>query len=217
MSREILLAIRDDARAAEASVEALLARLESALAAGGPDVALAPEKAAPELSGGLAWGAKVSPTFRERVRWIAADLELDPDDLMACMAWESGRSFRPDVKNMAGSGATGLIQFMPSTARGLGTSVEALAEMTAEDQLNFVWKYFAPQKGRLKSLADVYMCILWPKAVGKPDDYALFTGGVAYRQNAGLDTDKDGKVTKREAARKVMGLLEEGRRPGNIG
>jgi soluble lytic murein transglycosylase-like protein len=37
---------------------------------------------------------------------------------MACMAWESGRSFRPDVKNMAGSGATGLIQFMPTTAAG---------------------------------------------------------------------------------------------------
>lgn len=217
MSREILLAIRDDARAAEASLEALLARLESALALSGPDVAPVPDKPTPAPAEGLAWGAKVSPTFRERVRWIAEDLELDADDLMACMAWESGRSFRPDVKNMAGSGATGLIQFMPATARGLGTSVEALAAMTAEDQLNFVWKYFAPFKGRLKSLADVYMAILWPKAVGKSDDYAVFTGGVAYRQNAGLDTDKDGKVTKREAARKVMGLLEEGLRPGNVG
>lgn len=45
----------------------------------------------------------------------------------------------------------------------------------------------------------------------------LFTGGIAYSQNAGLDTNKDGKVTKREAAAKVMGLLEEGLRPGNVG
>jgi hypothetical protein len=68
----------------------------------------------------LAWGARVSPTFRSKVRLVAADLGVRPDDLMACMAWESGRSFRPDVANMAGSGAVGLIQFMPSTAAAAG-------------------------------------------------------------------------------------------------
>lgn len=202
MSRDVLEAVKVD-------LTALLRRVEAALEA-------TDDAPAAILPGGLAWGAKVSPTFRDRVRWIAEDLELDPNDLMACMAWESGRSFRPDVKNMAGSGATGLIQFMPSTARGLGTTTDELAAMTAEDQLNFVWKYFSPYKGRLKSLPDIYMAILWPKGVGQPDDYALFTGGVAYRQNAGLDTNKDGRVTKREAAAKVMGLLAEGLRPGNV-
>lgn len=204
MSTDTLESIRAD-------FAALLGRLDALLDDG------AAEAGEPPAAAGnvLAWGAKVSPVFRDRVRWIAEDLDLDANDLMACMAWESGRSFRPDVKNMAGSGATGLIQFMPTTARALGTTVEALAAMTAEDQLNFVWKYFKPYKGRLKSLSDIYMAILWPKAVGQPDDYALFTGGVAYRQNAGLDTNKDGKVTKREAAAKVMGLLDEGRRPGN--
>lgn len=177
---------------------------------------------APPTPAVLAWGAKVSPTFRDRVRFIAEDLDIgpapgrpEPNWLMTCMAWESGRSFRPDVKNMAGSGATGLIQFMPTTARTLGTSVEKLAAMTAEDQLNFVWKYFRPYDGRLRSLADVYMAILWPAAVGKPDSFALFTGGVAYRQNAGLDVDKDGRVTKAEAAAKVAALLPEGLKPGN--
>lgn len=170
----------------------------------------------------LAWGAKVSSVFRDRVRWIAEDLDIgpapgrsEPNWLMTCMAWESGRSFRPDVKNMAGSGATGLIQFMPTTARALGTSVEKLAAMSAEDQLNFVWKYFRPYDGRLRSLADVYMAILWPAAVGKPDGFALFTGGIAYRQNAGLDVNKDGRVTKAEAAAKVAALLPEGLKPGN--
>jgi hypothetical protein len=166
--------------------------------------------------GAMAWGAKVSATFRERVRWIADTLELSADDLMACMAWESGRTFSPSIKNMAGSGATGLIQFMPSTAKGLGTTTAKLAAMTAEDQLNFVYKYFRPWKGKLKSLSDVYMAILWPKAVGKPDDYALFTGGVAYRQNAGLDTNKDGKVTKAETAAKLYAMRAEGLRPENV-
>lgn len=202
MTRQVLELIRDD-------LESLLSRVESALAA-------LDAPAAPTTTAAIAWGAKVSQAFRDRVRWIGTDLGLDPNHLMACIAWESGRSFRPDVKNMAGSGATGLIQFMPSTAKALGTSVEALAAMTAEDQLNEVWKYFKPYKGKLKTLSDVYMAILWPKGVGQPEDYPLFTGGITYRQNAGLDVDKDGVVTKREAASKVAKLLSEGLQPNNL-
>jgi hypothetical protein len=173
-------------------------------------------QAAPTGPQPLCWGAKVSQTFRDRVRWIAETLELSPDDLMACMAWESGRSFSPSVRNMAGSGATGLIQFMPSTAKALGTTTDELARMSAEDQLNFVYRYFRPWKGRLTSLADCYMAILWPAAVGKPDDYALFTGGIAYRQNAGLDANKDGRVTKAETAAKLYAMRAEGLRQENV-
>ncbi len=39
---------------------------------------------------------------------------------MAAMAFESARTFSADIVNKA-SGATGLIQFMPKTAEGLGT------------------------------------------------------------------------------------------------
>lgn len=158
----------------------------------------------------IAWGTKVSPTFKERVMWIGETLEVNPDYLMACMAWETGEKFTPNVKNMAGSGATGLIQFMPSTARALGTTTADLAKMTAEDQLNYVYKYFRPFKGRLNNLGDVYMAILWPKGVGKPDDYVLFSTGVTYRQNAGLDINKDHKVTRAETIRKVKDKLAKG-------
>lgn len=198
--------------AAKRAVEALEALLAREVA---NDAAAPPTPASAPAIRPLAWGAKVSAVFRDRVRWIGEDLEFEPDWLMAAIAWESGRSFRSDVKNMAGSGATGLIQFMPATARGLGTTTEALAKLTPEDQLNFVWKYFAPFKGRIRSLADLYMAILWPKGVGQPDSYVLFDKGkqpTAYRQNAGLDADKDGKVTRRETVAKVAALLDEGRR-----
>jgi hypothetical protein len=59
---------------------------------------------------------------------------------MAAMAFETGGSFSPAVPNKAGSGAVGLIQFMPSTAKGLGTSTEALKKMSAVQQLDFVKK-----------------------------------------------------------------------------
>lgn len=168
----------------------------------------------------IAWGAKVSPEFKARVLWIADSLGCSPDDLMACMAWESGETFRASTKNMAGSGATGLIQFMPSTAKALGTTTQALAAMTAEDQLRFVYAYFRPYAGRLNNLGDVYMAILWPKGVGQPDHFVLFDRAKApttFRQNAGLDVNHDGLVTRAECLVKVNGKLAKGLQEGYIG
>ena len=64
---------------------------------------------------------------------------------------------------MAGSGATGLIQFMPDTAKGLGTSTtEALSQMTRSEQLKYVDKYFEGTLNKGASLSDVYMSVLLP-------------------------------------------------------
>lgn len=165
------------------------------------------------------WSAKVSKTFIDRIIWIAEQLGLPKEEganyLMTCIAWESGRTFSPSIKNAAGSGATGLIQFMPATAKALGTTVEKLAAMSAEDQLNYVYKYFLPYKGKLKNLGDVYMAILWPAGVGKVDSYVLWnkkTKPTTYRQNAGLDVNKDGTITRAECLVKIRGLYDEGKK-----
>lgn len=167
----------------------------------------------------LAWGARVSAEFRHRVFEIADWLGIDPSYLMACMAFESGESFSPAVRNGAGSGAVGLIQFMPATARALGTTANALAAMTAVEQLDWVQKYFAPYRRRLHTLSDLYMAILWPAAVGKPESAWLWSKAArptTYRQNAGLDANKDGVITKAEAASKVQAKLLRGIRPANL-
>jgi hypothetical protein len=167
----------------------------------------------------LAWGAKVSPAFRAEVRSIAAELGCDPSDLMTCMAWESGRTFSASVRNMAGSGATGLIQFMPATARGLGTTTDRLAALTAEEQLDYVADYFRPFRGRLNNLGDLYMAILWPAGVGKPDSFVLWdraTRPTTYRQNMGLDVNRDGAITRGECMVKLNAMKAEGLRPENL-
>jgi hypothetical protein len=157
----------------------------------------------------LAWGARVSPEFRDRVRRIATDIGCGADALMACMAFETGERFTPDVRNRV-SGATGLIQFMPSTAVALGTTTDRLAALSAEEQLEFVAKYFRWWPP-VRTVEDVYMAILWPRAIGKPNDYVLFARpATAYEQNRGLDRDRDGRVTKAEAAAKVRAALEKG-------
>lgn len=163
----------------------------------------------------IAWSAKVSPAFLDRVVQLAGDIGCPPDWLMACMAFETGRTFSPSVRNPASS-ATGLIQFMDATARGLGTSTAALAAMSAEEQLEWVARYFKGYAGRIDTLASCYMAILWPKAISEPDDAVIFPpGSQAYLVNRGLDLDHDGGVTKAEAASKVAALLEEGYLPQN--
>lgn len=173
----------------------------------------------PEAEEPLPWGARVSKVFRDRVRWIANELQFSAADLMVCMAWESGRTFSPSVKNMAGSGATGLIQFMPKTAVALGTTTQKLAMLTAEDQLNYVYKYFEPYKGKIHNLSDLYMAILWPAGVGKPEDYVLWnkeTRPTTYRQNAGFDANKDGDITKAECSAKLYAMRREGMESANM-
>ncbi len=163
----------------------------------------------------LAWGAKVSENFRDTVRAIAQELGTDPNFLMAAMAFETGETFSPSIRN-GQSGATGLIQFMPNTAEALGTTTKDLANMSAEDQLAFVAKYFHEYKGKLTALEDVYMAVLWPAAVGKENPHVLFSKpSQAYEQNKGLDRNKDGKVTKIEAAARVQAKLDKGRKPEN--
>lgn len=154
----------------------------------------------------LCWGQKVTPEFRNRLLQLCRKHGWTNDHanwLMAAMAFESGETFSPSIKNAAGSGATGLIQFMPSTAKGLGTTTSDLAKMSAVGQLFYVEQYFKPYAKRIASLPDMYMAILLPKYIGQPDSSVLFSGGIAYRQNSGLDTNKDGLVTKLEASAKV--------------
>lgn len=165
----------------------------------------------------LAWGKKVSPEFKAKVTQIAQSLGANPNDLMAAMAFESGQTFSPKIRNRL-SGATGLIQFMPSTAKRYGTTTAALAKMSAVEQLDYVQRYLQPYAGRLNTLSDVYMSILWPAAVGKGEDYAIFSKGTkAYAQNKGLDTNHDGKVTKGEAASRVQTRLDAGKTPAYFG
>lgn len=164
----------------------------------------------------LAWGKAVSAQFRAEVWGICQGFFWTGPHaswLMSCIAFESGESFSPSVRNAAGSGAVGLIQFMPSTAMELGTTSGELARMSAEDQLAVVERYFRPYARRIHSLSDMYMAILLPKYIGQPESSVLFLDpGKAYRQNSGLDADNNGKITKAEASGMVLLKYQRGMR-----
>lgn len=172
----------------------------------------------------LVWGKvtrdRHGDAFNARVIEISNRIGCDPNNLMAVMAFETGATFDPAEKNKAGSGATGLIQFMPATAQGLGTTTAKLAKMSGLEQLDFVEAHFrsVAGSGPLPQLSDVYMCVLLPSAIGKPDSHVLFTKGTkAYDQNKGLDANEDGFVTKLEATAKVQQKKEQGRTKTRFG
>jgi hypothetical protein len=144
--------------------------------------------------------ANTSQEFRDKVVQIADRLQTKPIFLMAVMSFETGGTFSPKVRNRA-SGATGLIQFIEPTAQSLGTSLETLAQMTAVEQLDVVEQYLQPFKGRLLTIEDAYMSVLFPRAIGKGQEFVLFKKGtIAYKQNEGLDINRSGKITVAEAA-----------------
>ena len=61
----------------------------------------------------------LSASFQQKVEEIEQRLRMAPGSLLAVMRFETGGTFDPAERNRAGSGATGLIQFMPSTAKNL--------------------------------------------------------------------------------------------------
>jgi len=157
------------------------------------------------------------PPFARALIDMAQKLGLNPNYILGVMSNESG--LRPSIVNPQG-GATGLIQFMPATAKGLGTTVEMLRQMSGVQQLEYVRRYFAPYIQRIRPgvPGDYYMAVFMPAFVGAPATTVLgeqgsseliggVTKGKIYDQNKGLDTDKDGKITVADVTRKIEATL----------
>ncbi|MCH9826723.1 MAG: LysM peptidoglycan-binding domain-containing protein [Gammaproteobacteria bacterium] len=162
-----------------------------------------------EQIAGVAGNANVTPEFIAEVEAMAQRLDTRPEYLMAVMSFETGGSFSPSVQNPV-SDATGLIQFLPSTARGLGTSVAELKGMTATQQLSVVEQYFRQYEGQLGSLEGVYTSVLSGTARPDPEAVLFSQGTAAYTQNSGLDFNSDGRITSGEATSAVASRLYGG-------
>lgn len=156
-------------------------------------------------------GGGVDPAFEKKLEQVAKNLKVSKADLIGIMKHESG--LNPAAVNPS-TGATGLIQFMPATARGMGTTTEALRNMSAIDQLDYVEKFYKPIAGKAKDIGDLYMFTFLPAAVGKSNDFVIGAKGsgtaiwgisqdALYRQNAGFDLNKKGYYTVGDVKTKI--------------
>jgi hypothetical protein len=129
--------------------------------------------------------------FANKVKSICKDLKINPNHLMAIMYLESGLNSKN--VNLV-SNATGLIQFMPSTAIGMSTTVEKLKTLDAIIQLDYVKAYFKNYSG--SSFYDLYLYVFYPKAINKPDNYIF--PKIVCEQNPGFDINSDKVLVKYE-------------------
>lgn len=153
-----------------------------------------------------------SDGFRRRLVKVAAEHGLDPSALAAVISFETAGTFRPDIRaGGKADGAVGLIQFTTTAASSVGTTKARLAAMSAEDQLEYVGKYFGrviAWKGPIRSTCDHYLAVFAPAHVGAGDLEGLYVApSESYAANAALDANRDGVITAAEACRHVLGLL----------
>lgn len=147
--------------------------------------------------------------FEAKVREIARMLRVPPEWLMAVMYAES--KFDASIRNHLGSGAVGLIQFMPVTAADLNVSVQRLGHMSPLQQLEYVYLYLQQVRDRYgdyDSLPDLYLGVLYPKARKQDYCFTLYaTPSKAYWQNKILDENRDGRVTVSDIDRRMQRLF----------
>lgn len=137
--------------------------------------------------------------FENKVKLISQKLKIDPNWLMLVMYSESG--LNPRAYNPIAPYPVGLIQFAQGTAIGLGTTTQALLNMSRLQQLDYVYKYFAPKAGTFKNVYDLYLYNFLPSSVGRSDAHVIgseispnYALSVA-QSNPAFDLNKDGKVT----------------------
>ena len=151
---------------------------------------------------------KFEKGFLDNVEAMCKRLDMHAMGVLSVMDFETVGTYSTSIKNPRGS-ATGLIQFVENTAKGLGTSTAELAQMNQSEQLKFVEEYFRRNKngGDYANPIDIAMAVFYPAAVGEGDDFVIGIkrGGsrsqrLAFRQNRGLDANEDGRITSVEYA-----------------
>lgn len=144
----------------------------------------------------------------EKIDAISSKLNCKPEDLKTIInAESSGKATAVNRK----SGATGLIQFLPSTAKWLGTSTEELKQMPAEKQLDYVEKYLTLMKKSAgfsasdKLDASTLYCLVFSPAHAKKASQAVLysEGSEAYKLNKGLDKSGKGYITKADLGHRL--------------
>lgn len=137
-----------------------------------------------------------SDDFDIELESMAMESDLDPEKIRRVMGPETGGTMSPSARNPE-SGATGLIQFLPSVARSLGTTTEELSKMSATEQLPFVMRYLSERGVTSDSpQSDYILAVAAPAFIGRrPETVVYRKGSKAWEQNPGWRPPDGGDIT----------------------
>lgn len=147
--------------------------------------------------------------FFPRLDEVANAIKAQPQHMLAVMFSESGcfaTAHNDNPKNLPPEkryNASGLIQFMPDTLRGLGWSAghAAFRKLSATEQLSYVERYYRPYVGHLGTIAGLYVATFLPALLrhcGNPSFVLTAKNGPlgwAYAPNAAFDANLDFAIT----------------------
>lgn len=113
---------------------------------------------------------------------LAKKYNVTVDDLCTIFSIESGGN--PKKYNPV-SGAIGIIQWLPSTARNFGVTTKDIKNMSTLDQLYLAEQYldFFQPKDNYNNIWNLYFAVFQPSAMGKPDNYIIGKEGSAAAVN----------------------------------
>lgn len=150
------------------------------------------------------------PEFIAKVKQISNQLAIDPNWLMMVMyleSYQNGVYFNPKATNSIG--ATGLIQFIPSTLQQWGFTPASFAQLSNVQQLDYVLKFYANQNAHYRSYTDLHLYTFFPQAnIENWKDNAIFPNW-AYEANKPFDLNKDQKLTLGEWKEFVKNKVRE--------
>ena len=148
--------------------------------------------------------------FIAELNRICGLLGVNVDDMLVCMYAES--RLNEKARNPK-SRATGLIQFMPLTAKELGTTVDKLLQLTNVQQLFYVYKYFKPYSGRIHRVYDLYKIVFFPIMIGRDANWVLksdtLSAETVARANPIIDINKNGQITVAEFEQYVSAFIKK--------
>ena len=131
---------------------------------------------------------QLTPEEDKALQDAADKLGVAKEWLYGVMYFES--TLNPQAFNSV-TGATGLIQFVPTTAKDIGTTTEDLMQMDFTEQIPYVVKYLQRYMP-FYNFIDLYLAVFYPAAIKRTDDYQ-FPSAVA-KANPGYAVE--GVVTK---------------------
>lgn len=128
---------------------------------------------------------QTQPTdFTEAVKQTAQRLNTQPEYLLAVMSFETGGTLDPCQKGaiaLDGTRATGLIQFMPDTAKELGITSEELCRMSQAEQMAYVERYLVQRGFSGGGIKNLYSTVFAGHPNANPaisDGYHSLSGAV---------------------------------------
>jgi hypothetical protein len=151
---------------------------------------------------------KLANKLRIKELWLYRIIYIESRGISTAVYYKKGDNKDPSIR--CNYRATGLIQFLPSTAIALGTTNAELFNMSVNEQLDYVSKYLelVSKYKKIRSITDLYLAVFSPNSIGFSSNHIIASkNSEIVINNRGLDTNKDSTITIKDVQTLLTDLV----------